>query len=386
MLFSHQFNVTRTAEDDWFDPILFTDTPLFLDPFLLFDGESGEFDGSHDEIIQFFDHVFKLIAKSGGDDKAGDWKKAVSLLALSEVHELCLGFSHGGTRGSGSGSGLATRISQGILAAVEQGVQKLEHFEEVQIFEEGIGADRISDATAGIIRHRIARYTQDVCARHNVPSNMGRQFKSRFDFSKQRWVAEEFKLPINPHTELPIFLVPQKYLRPLPTINPDDFWGYCFATENELVRREFGNDITGHVDKQTIVKLARAHPNLRERYVKSKEVEGGEPYNLRADPEGFYQPYIDGYGWGAKNPFVVNINSNEQLFAAVRSFVAQFKIYVEDNGGWRLLWNDNDTPKREVAFQALLSGIMIAHCRANNIDLSKEPNIEIGRASCRERV
>jgi len=38
--------------------------------------------------------------------------------------------------------------------------------------------------------------------------------------------------------------------------------------------------------------------------------------------------------------------------------VGQFKIFIEDHEGWRLLWNDDKTPKKEIAFQALLSGIL----------------------------
>jgi hypothetical protein len=63
-------------------------------------------------------------------------------------------------------------------------------------------------------------------------------------------------------------------LRPLPTINPDDFWGYCYDAEPELIRQQFGEDITRHVDKEKIVQLAREHPDLRERCVRSKEQEG----------------------------------------------------------------------------------------------------------------
>jgi hypothetical protein len=34
MLFSEHYAIKKTDGDDWFDPILFTDTPLFIDPFL----------------------------------------------------------------------------------------------------------------------------------------------------------------------------------------------------------------------------------------------------------------------------------------------------------------------------------------------------------------
>jgi hypothetical protein len=40
--FSDQFNITRGTKDDWFDPILESDTKVFVDPFLLFAESTGE--------------------------------------------------------------------------------------------------------------------------------------------------------------------------------------------------------------------------------------------------------------------------------------------------------------------------------------------------------
>jgi len=378
MLFSEHFEITLTQEDSWFDPILFADTKLFLDPFLLFDGEFGEFEGSHKEIVGFFDYIFQLIAKSQGNTQSRQWREALSLLELQEVSELCLGYAGSGTRGSGSGTGLALQMARGLWAAVRQGIDRLEHFEEVQIFEEGIGADRISDATAGIIRHRLARYTQAVVDRHNIAAKEMRYGKSRFDPEKERWITEKYRLPINPYTDMPLLLVPRDYLRSLPTINPNDFWDFCFTNSNDTIRREFGNEITRNVDKRTIVDFAKRHPELRERYVKSKEVEGGEPYDLRADPSGFYQPFLGARGWSANNLLRLSIASAIELFEAINRFTEQFKNYVENQHGWQLLWNDDRTPKKEVAFQALFSGVMIPHCQANDIDISKEANIGRG--------
>jgi hypothetical protein len=76
---------------------------------------------------------------------------------------------------------------------------------------------------------------------------------------------------VNPYSDDPILLVPQDYLRPLPTINPDDFWGYCYDTQTELLRRQFGSDITKRVSKEMIIEFAREHPDLRRRYIKTKE-------------------------------------------------------------------------------------------------------------------
>jgi hypothetical protein len=200
VLFSEAFSIAVTADDDWFDPILFADTRLFIDPFLIFDDEKGEFEGSHQEIVGFFDHVFRLVAKSQGSQTSNDWRRAISLLELGEVHELCIGYSGGSTHGSGSGRGMALQMARGLLAAIRQGVTKLEHFEEVQIFEEGIGADRISDATANILRHRLAGYTASVAKRHSLDTQEIRYLKSSFDGTKGRWRAERYNLPLNPYT------------------------------------------------------------------------------------------------------------------------------------------------------------------------------------------
>ena len=44
MYFSDHFEIVVGTEDDWFDPILNTDTKLFIDPFLIWHGlvMSGE--------------------------------------------------------------------------------------------------------------------------------------------------------------------------------------------------------------------------------------------------------------------------------------------------------------------------------------------------------
>lgn len=132
-------------------------------------------------------------------------------------------------------------------------------------------------------------------------------------------------MPINPYSNKPILLIPKDYLRPLPTINPDDFWGYCYDTEPDTLREQFGDDLTRRVDKETIIALALAHPEFRERYVQSKELQGSKSYDLAVDREGFYQPLVGGLGWAHSNPLAFLIQSSADLLGAVQSFVNQFR-------------------------------------------------------------
>jgi hypothetical protein len=378
MLFSDAFAVQRTADDDWFDPLLNLDTKLFIDPFLLYDNEVGDFVGSHADVIRFFNYVLRLIAQSDGNSASVAWRRAQMLLRLPEVEELCLGYTSLGTRGSGSGQKLAVQLSNGLLRAVRAGVVEITHFEEVQIFEEGIGADRISDATATLIRQRLAQYTASICAHHSIPLHSFRTDRGVFDAEQGRWLNRSFPLPRNPINGKPLMLVPRRYLRRLPTIDPRDFWDYCYDNHNEVLRQRYGDDIAHRVDKKTIVDLARAQPGFRASYMRRKEAEGASPYDLDRDPNGLYQPAAEASRWARAHPRLVQPTNDAEMAAAVITFVEEFRNYVENERGWRLLWNDNGTPKAEDSFQALFMQTVAAHCRANNIDVSPEANIGRG--------
>jgi hypothetical protein len=58
--------------------------------------------------------------------------------------------------------------------------------------------------------------------------------------------------------------------------------------------------------------------------------------------------------------------------------VREFKHFVEENQGYRLLWNDNGTSRSERAAQLLFLGIIKHYCQANDIDISAEANVGRG--------
>ena len=306
------------------------------------------------------------------------WRQAETLLRLPEVEELCLGYTALGTKCGFSGRKLALQLANGLLKAVPAGIVELKHFEEVQIFEEGIGADEISDATATLVRNRLAQYTMAVCARHRIPTYPLLTDRGLFDLQQGRWLNRTFPLPRNPINGKPVMLVPHRYLRRLPTINPSNFWDYCYDNHNDVLRQRYGEDITRNVDKKTIVDLARALPRFRAQYVRTKEGEGSSAYDVDRDPNGIYQPAAQAFRWASTHPKLVQPQSDAELADAVIAFIDEFRNYVENERGWKLLWNDNGTPKAEDSFQALFMQTVATHCRANNIDVSAEANIGRG--------
>jgi hypothetical protein len=61
----------------------------------------------------------------------------------------------------------------------------------------------------------------------------------------------------------------------------------------------------------------------------------------------------------------------------IQRLIDQFKLFIEEQSGWKLLWNDDGTDKPEEAAQLLFRGIVQYYCIANNIVIDRE--VEIGR-------
>ena len=156
LTFSKTFGVVLDGTQEWFDPCLWLDSPLCVDPFLMLDlEEDDEFKGAHDEIIQFFQRQFNRVASAGTDLHSYEIQKVIRAMLMPEARELFLGYSEG-TQGAGSGQGLATLMVRAIMTSIAYGLKDVQHFEEISILGGGIGPDRISDAAIGIPKYLVA--------------------------------------------------------------------------------------------------------------------------------------------------------------------------------------------------------------------------------------
>ena len=371
MLFSEQFNITPGEGEDWFDVILSLDTALFIDPFLIYADEQGHFAGSHEEVISFFDSVFKLLADSAGGESSTRYQKALNNLAFPEVEELCLGYTSEGTDGLGSGPKIAKLIAEGLTGAIRAGLREITHFEEIGIIRENIGPDRIGDITSGLLRWRLAAFTKDVCDRHHIPTRIYRNPRGRYDRERGLWVPLVMQLPENPENRKGILLVPRRYLRDLPSINADDFWDYCYTNENAALRAEFSYDITSKVKKSEIVDIARRRPDLLQKYLDAAEQKDPRPYDLNRDSQGLVGWYKPTQEYCSRHPIKLDSRSKVALTKFIDVVVERFKHFVEEEDGWRLLW-DGVARKNEPAAQHLLLGIVKHYCHDNNVAISSE--------------
>jgi hypothetical protein len=376
MRLSDAYPITKSESDGWFDPVLDRDTPLFLDPFLIFKDTGASWRGAHDELIGYFDSCFQLIAEGNRNSRSLQYRKAVRLLQFPEPSEFCLGYTARGTRGAGSGRGYAVLMAQAMADAIERGLTDLRHFEELGILNEGIGPDRISDITCNLLRLRFSRYTEGIAERHEVPTRGFTLERGTFNIDDRRWSSAEIRLPISPRDEQPVILVPSRFLRDLPVLNADDWFDFF---ESEQLRDDLNYEVMRNLPKRRIVELARRHPQSVREYVKAKEVTDATGYDFSKDPLGVDAWHEGSLAFVEANPLLLRPpSSTAEFLEVIQLIVERFRHYVEEQRGWELLWNDGGTVKPERAIQILFYGVARAYCEANNIVVDREADLGKG--------
>lgn len=374
MLFSEQFSIKCIGDEEWFDPILHQDTLLFIDPFSVFKSQDELFKDSYSEIMYFFQQAFELIAHSGGVKSHLSYKKAESMLLFPEVNAICLGYSNS-QQGSGTGLKWARTLTYNISKIIAKGVMHISHFEELGIFCEGIDPDRLSDMTANLLKIRLIRYTQKICNLYNVPMKKQRVQNAYFDYKYKRWCSDEYLLPVNPYKKnSPILLLPKNFLNVLPEINSDDFSETIQLAER--LRNDFNYEVDINLDKEAITKIAIDNYDLVKEYIDIVEKREVKPFGDLMKQTLHYVWYGLSKNISINNPFTFDsIVNDETFFEKINKFVNYYKEFIEFRSGYKLLWNDTkNAPRSEEDVQLLFKGILDEHCRAYNIDLTREVN------------
>lgn len=373
--FSQAFGITRGPADDWFDPHLTVDTPLFVDPVLLLDA-GPKWRTAHQELVEHFSRCYALVAKATSPN-SNSAMVTRSLLTFPEPSEFGLGYTQGGTSGSGSGNKFAASIVDGIAVAIAAGLKNIEHIEEIGILNEGFGSDRISDAVCNVLKSRFIEYTQGVAQRHNIPLKQHRLRHIFHDSANNRWIDGPVLVPTNPVTGKPILLLPGQLLNDLPLLNANN---WLDSSLNSDLRTALNVRVGQKVAKRTIVALARKHPQRVRDWAKSQS---SRPdlfgYDFDEDPLGVV--HFDGppIAFAVHHPLtsVSNPQNQQELSTLIEQVLNQYKHFVEQQGGWSMLWNTDGTEKPESAAQLVFLAMSQHYLRLFDVEVDRE--VDLGR-------
>lgn len=353
------------------DVTLNCDTNLFIDPLLLADADDTDFRNCSTAAYEArFHQLIKLLAASNAIDDVA-WRAAKRQIAFHEVPYTHLGYSSG-TGGSGFGTALSGSLLTTAKQVVDLGVTSPDLFVALALFEDGVGADRISDMTTNIILDCLARFTTEACNRIGTGT---RTFKLG---------DKKYELPPNPLKETePLLLVPKDIVRDLPIAS--DWRSVASAAQETQDLRDRVNAHIGEIwraktrkDKQAVRDNALRSKRSFETLLEVLRNAADAPYDIKNDQRGEIYPAdvrqriardepLDLLGYSKR---ALTLNDVDEVAKAI---IVQFKSLIENKGLWKELWDDKHEYARfEKAIQRLFYAVASSYCHANDLDISPE--------------
>jgi hypothetical protein len=369
--FSDAFGIHYSGDEEWFNPILERDTPLFVDPFAIFADEDESWRQAHDTIVDYFHGAFEILAKSGLKRTHQYYQRTLTLMEFPEPREFRLGYGRRSADGSGAGPGLARLVVTAMGEAIKRGLEDMRHFEELGILVEGINRDRISDVTCNLLKPRLIAYTQEICTARGIPTETATVPHVVFDKMRMRWMSADCSVPVDPSDGSPILLVPWRFLAELPSINEFDF-------ETEL-RDDLNLNISRNVRKSEIIRLARKNPDTIRAWIVRREASPPATYDVAEDPRLIVKWQRLAAEAVQENPVEepAGIDSEAELMKFVHEVADKFRHWAEDKGGWRVFWDKDGCAVPEPNMQLLFLAVLDGYCERAGIRLDRE--VETGR-------
>ena len=199
----YQLNRKQPALD-FIDVDINTDTRLFIDPSALL-YLKNDFGNNCVYLVQnFFQTVLSQI-------HAGNNQRAIELLRVcKEPNETHLGLSSGVSRGTALGDKSSVDVWHALTNSEAITTGLIQDLEDTILLIPGLSEDRISDITTNIIRSELIRYTQDICAVLNIPTE---EIASGplWDTEREKWYSKYTELPYPEEERL--LLVPKCIVR-----------------------------------------------------------------------------------------------------------------------------------------------------------------------------
>jgi hypothetical protein len=375
ILFSQQFKIDPQLldEKDIFDPILNIDAKLFIDPTLLQYSEHEIIKkNATDEFRQFCENILSLLEESKAKDDIA-YKAAAKQIQVKEIAGTCLGYGINSISGRSISEKSRDKIIYTANEIIKIGIKKPELFILLPLFEEGIGADTISDITTAAIQKALFAFTLSKAQELGIRT------------TRCTYNGETIEIIRNPLQKkiLPIVLLPRDILRKLPFASTWDDILEASRFNNSLrikVNHYISMTWKAKTKKEKERQLAVVMRNkdgintLIEVLNKSKV----ESYDFETDEEKVMFPRrISEIVFENPLPLTLRNNTVEGLKEVVKTIIDQFKFLIESKGINTLLWKGKLNPNYEKTTQKIFLSVAYSYCRANDIDIN--PEMDSGR-------
>ncbi|MBV7259500.1 hypothetical protein [Erythrobacter crassostreae] len=371
VLFSSHFGIDpdKLASAGLLDPILNSDTQLFIDPLLVRKSDNKHIRKSgKDELYHSLGKVVRLLTISKDEGDAA-WIGAFEALDLRERPETGLGYGSSSRSGSSRPPELRHAILRTIKEIISLGVNDLDMIPFMPAFQDDVGADTLSDLATNAMLPTLSKLTEKFSKKHDLAArNWGARYGKR-------------KLPANPFDDrYPIISVPRDLLRELPIATDWSDVKRVISTNRELrenINLMFGNiaKVTVSQRKAALKKAALQSDELLQKLI-SAVAAAADSYDEKADLDGIFifRQLLNSNHKAFRNLISAPKGTDKSdLMSVVLAIITVFQDLIEKNDLWKLLWHC-DRPRKERAAQLVFFGIAKILCAANNIDINPESN------------
>ncbi|KLU59952.1 hypothetical protein CEB3_c33830 [Peptococcaceae bacterium CEB3] len=368
---------------------LINDLPLFIDPFLLFNSDNGQFCQIHDDIIKYL-LFLQEQAELHPILSQGMMK---SWYLFSEVKQTWLGFSLDGNSGRGLGADFAKNLHLGLNTIFEdfgkETVPKSPHMEKLCLVSPNVGRDKISDFATNFAKKFLLEYTEafaktylepEHCKTFSVP-------KVEFNYNTMSWSPKAYTLPC--FNDDYVLLTPKSMLTRDDTfINRsdmiDNLQSIAPSIGDTALRFELDNYFRSILSKKkkkmsktekeyAAVSLIRNHPELIDYYLKYKEDNEQEATSVSKQMVQEVQQLFN-----VQLQELVSLLRGSTIFYKVipdsleeaRKRVGYLKNVIEDQDGYKIFYLDGKPIKRESDLQIMYRLVWYA----SEMDVNREVN------------
>ncbi len=369
MLFSEYYDIDKKEELSFLDVLLDVDIPYFIDPRLLRTTTVPEFENAWTKLADIFGKVL-ISLKNSSRINDPYWNAAERLICYKEISGTGLGYSRESHEGNAIGKKLRKEILMNLKDLVIKGETDPVLFELVCVFERNISFDRLSDLLTALLIEEISDYSERIFRQYNLETS-----DCTINGLSKRLLKNPYK------GKETILLLPKEFLSPFPLVfEMSDLETYN-VVKNEILDEYM--KLFGFAFKKSEEKT---RDNVRDAFYKDKNFRSLvieeyrerelKSYDFNKDPAGLYSWYENSKKAVEHVPLSKVrrvIASEKELLILTFEAIELFKNFVEDKGGWRLLYNE-DKPRSEESSQLLFYGVVSHYCDRINVDLNREAN------------
>lgn len=364
---STHFKVKHSAFIDAgvFDGQIGEDVSMHINPLMLRNCKDEEFNGAYEEFLSYFTPIITL-AKNVKDPSTKDrcFRQIFLKFQFKEQPNTGLGYASKGSHGNGISRTLAMQLAINAVEIVRLGISDPIIFALLPLFEEGIGADRISDMTIAILYRRFIAYTVRKAKELSLPTRL----------FVHRTTKEGVLLPHYKGKNL--ILIPSCILSTLPMASDpadiDHVSGYNSSLRKiicdaiGLTWKDFEEMHKSELKRQLLSDAERLENIL-------SKVSGAtfQPYDFSLDRKKMYLAVFAKEVIVSPNPLTLPKVDEQNVLEVVMRICARFKELIEVNRMSQLLYYDGK-PHNEDFVQRLFYFIATSYCEANDIDINRE--------------